>query len=262
MGIPLIFENERNRMKLVALFSVLIAPIMLWSAELKNVDLEHSTISMRRYITNDVAMEKLYGPDAAYIEGNAFFYRSNSKLVTVMHNIEGMCITTNTWTELELFQCYSKGGSTIQKNKVRIVFSKKFDNDGIAVLGLESPFKGAYPLEISEESPQRGEWVQCIGYVSHKVRRGKGKLIGRELSILDGGFTPTLFEFDIESATDTAPIDLGCSGAPFTNARGEVVAVLKSVTTMTIGVGKDSFRTVPIGATSCKGIPVSVLRKH
>lgn len=232
------------------------------SAELKT-NLELSTVSIRRYITNDSAMVKLYGTKARYAEGTAWFYHTSTNLVTVMHNVEGMLITSNSWTELELFQADSSGHSpTVQKTKVRLVFSKKIEDDGIAVLELQNPFHGAYPLTISDEQPSRDGLVQSIGYVNRKLKIGKGKLTSYEWGLLNGELTPEHFGFNIESPDDPFVNDLGCSGAPIIDARGNVIAVLKSVNITMIGKGKDAIRAVVIGGTTCTGISVKGLSKY
>ncbi|MES3031130.1 MAG: trypsin-like peptidase domain-containing protein [Patescibacteria group bacterium] len=247
-------------MKLMLLISVLVIPVTAFSAEPKLTDRERSTVLLRRYVTNDVEMIKLHGTNALHVESTAWFHRSSTNLVTVLHGVKIMLIDSN-WTELELFQTDSTGQSkTLQRNKARLVFSKKIGGDGIAVLELQHPFPGAYPLTISEKSPPREEPVQSIGYVvGRKLHLGKGELTYYEWGLRDGGLVPEAFGLELKNLDNTSAIDVGCSGAPIIDSHGNVIAVLKIA--MVVTVGDDKIRSMFVDDIPCEGIPVDVLRR-
>lgn len=242
---------------------VVIAPVMLWSAEPRLTDLERSTVSIRRYVASDIAMTKRYGTNILSVEGTAWFYRTSKNLVTVMHNVEAMFITSNSWTEVELFQSDLMGRShTVQKTKARLVFSHKIADDGVVILELQDTFPEAHLLVVSEKDPKREEPVQTVGYVDGRLRFGKGNLTHYEWGLANGHLTPELFGFNIENTNSAFATDLGCSGAAIINTRGQVVALLKSIIVVTIGVGNERIRAAPIGGVTCKGLPVTALLKQ
>lgn len=226
-----------------------------WAKSLTN-----STVCIKRvcFECKDVNCNEI---EKTFISATAWFYKSGKFLVTARHVASGMGLTSNDWSEIELWRPDATGQLILtDKISARSYYEHSFFTDGIAILELERPVQKIKPLKIRTSPLLKGERLKSLGFFGKKAHFAEGRFLFQE-SVAKGNRSNFAL-FEMRNREDIAALDYGSSGAPLLDWRGNVVAIatISMSYSQKSADGEEMPSSAPRGEGTNKGVPLSVLR--
>ena len=189
------------------------------------------------------------------IQGGSIWFLRDDEPVLALHVAKSLGLSNREWTPVEIYQ--NEPDAKIhrhQRIRARLLRTITWGLDGLAVLKLEEPFRGARPLVIRAEPLKPGEKIITPAYPGGLLELTTGYFLGIDLALSSESKEAS---YAIEIDGNRLALDSGASGAPVLDCAGRVVAAVSAQVYL---VSEDGLVEATLrGQQTNIAIPVTIL---